>query len=311
MAGDRSKLVVITGPTASGKSALAVELAQLFGGEIINADSMQVYRGMDVGTAKPTMEERQGIIHHLIDVVNPDEPFNAAIYRSLTLPVIEEVASRGKVCFIVGGTGLYIRTLLGGLLHCPTSDPVFREKLFAEWERNGSQCLHDKLKTLDPESALKIHPHDKIRVTRALEIIHMTNRPLSTIKREHQFSDKSFETCKICLQMDRERLYHRINKRSLKMIDDGLLEETQNLLKQGYSSELKPLQSIGYRHMNHFLKGVWDLEEAVLQLQADTRRYAKRQLTWFRRDQRIEWKEVSSENDLNQISKELVEIFNQ
>ena len=303
MAGVRSKLVVITGPTASGKSTLAVELAQLFGGEIINADSMQVYRDMDVGTAKPTIEERQGIIHHLIDVVNPDEPFNAAIYRSLTLPIIEDVTSRGKVCFIVGGTGLYIRTLLGGLLHCPTSDPVFRKKLFAECERNGSQCLHDKLKTLDPESALKIHPHDKIRVSRALEIIHMTNRPLSTLKREHQFSDKSFETCKICLQRDREQLYHRINKRSLKMIDNGLLEETRNLLKW-YSSELKPLQSIGYRHMNQFLRGVLDFEEAVLQLQTDTRRYAKRQLTWFRADSEMHWLKNEG-NGLDEIRKKI------
>ncbi|MFH1124799.1 MAG: tRNA (adenosine(37)-N6)-dimethylallyltransferase MiaA, partial [Pseudomonadota bacterium] len=169
----RQKLIIITGPTASGKSSLAVDLALYFEGEIVNADSMQVYRGMDVGTAKPTMAERRGIPHHLIDVADPDEAFNAGVYRALSLPVIEEMKSRQKVCFVVGGTGLYIRTLLGGLLNCPPSDPSLREGLRRQMVESGPALLHKRLEGLDPESAQKIHPHDKVRIMRALEVIEL------------------------------------------------------------------------------------------------------------------------------------------
>lgn len=306
MTNAKPKLVVITGPTASGKSALAVELALYFNGEIVNADSMQVYRGMDVGTAKPTIEERKGIPHHLIDVVDPDEDFNAAIYRSHAVPLIKEVTSMQKICFLVGGTGLYIKTLLGGLLHCPPSEIQLREELRQACEKYGSKSLHERLKELDPESALRIHPNDKVRVMRALEIIQLTRKRLSSLIQEHQFNERPFETLKICLQMEREELYHRINKRSLTMIEEGLLMETEKLLRLGYSPELKPMKSLGYRHMVKVLEGIWDMDKARSQLQSDTRRYAKRQLTWFRADPEIYWEKPE---DLDEIIRKIERFY--
>ncbi len=247
MVAKKDKVVVIAGPTASGKSGLAVELSLRLRGEIVNADSMQVYRYMDVGTAKPSAKERQSVPHHLLDVVDPDQEFNAALYRSLAVPTIQEVLARGKVCFVVGGTGLYIKTLLGGLLQCPPADPVLRE------------------------------------------VIELTKKPLSALVRGHGFQDSAFQALKICLQMDRKELYHRIDERSLLMVEKGLLEETENLLARGYSPELKPMKSLGYRHAVRHLQGLYDRGEMARQLQQDTRRYAKRQLTWFRADPTITW----------------------
>ena len=289
MTNDKQKVVVITGPTASGKSSLAIQLALYLNGEIVNADSMQVYRGMDVGTAKPRVNERRSIPHYLIDVVDPDEDFNAAIYRSLAIPRLKNIISREKVPFVVGGTGLYIKTLLGGLLSCPPSDPKLREKLRRECEKNGSISLHEELKKLDPESAHKIHPHDKIRIIRALEIIYLTRERRSLLIQKHGFRDRPFKALKICLQMHRKQLYHRINERCLKMIEYGLLKETEDLLDKKYSPDLKPMKALGYRHMVRFIKGNWGFDEAIHQLQTDTRKYAKRQLTWFKADPEMLW----------------------
>ena len=291
MRDEKPKVVVITGPTASGKSLLAIDLALHFGGEIVNADSMQVYRGMDVGTAKPTITERKGIPHHLLDVVNPDEDFDAGRYRSLATPLLRDIATREKVCFVVGGTGLYIKSLLGGLLECPPADPGLREALRRTWEESGHTYLFERLKTLDPESAQKIHPNDKVRIIRALEIIHLTRQRLSSLVRRHGFSDKSFHALKICLQVNRQQLYDRIDQRSLAMIEAGLVTETEDLLMKGYSPDLKPMKSLGYRHMVRFLEGACDLDEAISQLERDTRRYAKRQLTWFGADPEMVWME--------------------
>ncbi len=289
MTNDKPKVIVITGPTASGKSSLAVELALQVGGEIVNADSMQVYRGMDVGTAKPTMAERRGVPHHLLDVVNPDEDFDAAKYRSLAIPLLQDMASRGKAPFVVGGTGLYIKILLGGLLECPPADLGLREELGRTWKEKGAEFLYEKLKMVDPESALKIHPHDRVRIIRALEIIHLTQQRPSSLIQRHGFRDNAFEALKICIEMNRKELYERINQRSLKMIRGGLVEETERLLKQGYSPELKPMKSLGYRHVVKYLKGACALDETRDELQRDTRRYAKRQLTWFGADPEMVW----------------------
>jgi tRNA dimethylallyltransferase len=289
MAVKNDKVVVIAGPTASGKSGLAVELSLLLQGEIVNADSMQVYRDMDVGTAKPSPSERRMVPHHLLDVVDPDEEFNAAIYRSLAVPVIRDLLSRGKVCFVVGGTGLYIKTLLGGLFQCPPADHGLREELRDQAEEQGLESLYRRLEDLDPVSAKKIHAHDKVRVLRALEIIELTKKPLSALVQSHGFQDSAFQALKICLQIDRKELYHRINERSHLMVERGLVEETVNLLARGYSPDLKPMKSLGYRHAVQHLEGRYDREEMVRQLQLDTRRYAKRQLTWFRADPSITW----------------------
>lgn len=283
------KVIVIAGPTASGKTSLGVELALALGGEIVNADSMQVYRGMDIGTAKPTYEEKRGIAHHLMDVVDPDEEYNAAMYRSMALPIITDILSRRKMCFVVGGTGLYIKSLLSGLFKCPPSDPDLRESLYRECDLLGTGNLHERLKHLDPESAGKIHPNDRVRLIRALEIIQLTNRLPSALSGEHGFRDRSLNALMICMKVSREHLYERINKRSVFMVEGGLVEETENLLMQGYSPDLKPMKAIGYRHIIKYLKKEWTLIEAIHRIQRDTRRYAKRQLTWFRADPEASW----------------------
>ncbi len=285
----RHRVVVIAGPTASGKTSLGVKLALALGGEILNADSMQVYRGMDVGTAKPTREEQKGIPHHLLDVVDPDEEFNAAIYRSMAIPVITDMVARDKPCFVAGGTGLYIRSLLKGLFECPPSDMEIRESLRRECDTLGSPGLHERLVDIDPQCAQKIHPNDSIRIIRALEIIRLTGRRPSEVTGEHGFRDSRFNALELCLDVDREELYDRINRRSVRMFEKGLARETENLLRKGYSPELKPMKSIGYRHMIMCLKGDWSREDAIRRLQRDTRRYAKRQLTWFRADPEFLW----------------------
>ena len=283
------KAVIISGPTASGKSRLGVSLARVLGGEIINADSMQVYRGMDVGTAKPTLREQRGVPHHLLDVVEPDEAFNAAMYRDMALPLVEDIVQRGKVCMVVGGTGLYIKSLVQGLFPCPPPELSIRESLGRESEQHGSQRLHERLKRADPEAASKIHPNDSFRIIRALEIQLLTDQRFSDLTRKHGFRDRHLKTLKLCLETERSQLYDRINQRSIKMVGAGLVEETEALLRKGFSPYLKPMKAIGYRHMIQFLKGTWSLEEAVARLQRDTRRYAKRQLTWFRGDPENTW----------------------
>ena len=282
-------VVVIAGPTASGKTAFSVELAAAFSGEIVNADSMQVYRGMDIGTAKPVEEEKKGIPHHLLDVVNPDEEFNAAIYRKLALSVIEEIGRRKHTCFVVGGTGLYIKTLLGGIIPAPLSDPALKEELKREWERHGGESLFARLKELDPVSAEKIHPNDQFRIIRALELFQLTKCRASEIRNEHQFGQQTMDTLKFCLKWDRERLYHRINERAEMMFKNGLIEETEKLLEMGYSPGLKTMGSIGYRHAVKYLQGTWSYQAALENMKQDTRRYAKRQITWFRADPEVKW----------------------
>jgi tRNA dimethylallyltransferase len=289
MTEEKPKVVVIAGPTASGKSSLAIDLALHFSGEIVNADSMQVYRGMDVGTAKPSVNERKGIPHHLLDVVDPDEHFDAATYRFLGIPVLRDIASRNKACFVVGGTGLYIKSLLGGLLECPQADPRLREELYQEWEERGPRRLFERLRALDPESAQKIHPNDRLRIIRALEVYLLTRQPFSSMVQRHGFKDQPFHALKICLQVDRPQLYERINQRALHMIEEGLVTETEGLLMKGYSPDLKSMNALGYRHMRGFLEGVYNLDEAIRQLQRDTRRYAKRQLIWFGADREMIW----------------------
>jgi tRNA dimethylallyltransferase len=287
----RPKLIIIAGPTASGKTGLAVKLAHEFNGEIVNADSMQVYRYMDIGTAKPTMDQREWIPHHLIDVVDPDEEFNASVYRRLAVPAINSVIERSKTCFVAGGTGLYIKALLGGLMECPSSDPELKDALISECMEKGSPFLHDRLNKLDPESAARIHPNDKARVIRALEIISLSDRPPSSIMNQHAFNDKMFRTLKICLDVGRDELYDRINRRCDHMIESGLVEETEALFEKGFSSQLRSMKSLGYRHAVSLLNKDWSTEEMIYNLKLDTRRYAKRQLTWFRGDAEMVWLE--------------------
>jgi tRNA dimethylallyltransferase len=283
------KVIIISGATCSGKSAFAVELAQLLGGEIINADSMQVYRGMDIGTAKIPIPERKGIPHHLIDIVNPDQEFNAALFRVHALPIIEGLHAKRIPIMVVGGTGLYVKSLLGGLFRCPPSKPELRKRLWQECEKRGPSLLYQRLSRLDRKAADSIHPMDKVRIIRALEVIHLTGCPFSELTGKHGFSDRRFLALNLCLNVDRQVLYSRVNKRTMSMIDSGLIGEVEGLLKMGYSTELKPMQAIGYRHIVGYLKGRWNLDEAITLIQRETRRYAKRQLTWLRADPDIIW----------------------
>jgi tRNA dimethylallyltransferase len=285
-------VVVLAGPTASGKTSLAVDLALEFGGEIVNADSMQVYRGMDIGTAKASQEEQRGVPHHLLDVADPDEPFNAATFRALAMAAVQSIHGRGRACFVVGGTGLYLRGLLGGLFKCPPSDPALRQSLMEEATRAGGLSLYRHLERMDPAGAASIHPNDLVRVTRAIEIAALTGRLPSEIRAAHRFVDEDLEPLKLCLHRPRAELYQRIDARCDLMVKEGLVKETAALLDRGYSRHLKPLQAIGYRHMVKVLLGEWSLAEATQALKRDTRRYAKRQMTWFRGDPEYIWVEA-------------------
>lgn len=289
MAPDKKKIIIITGPTATGKSDIAVKIALELGGEIVNCDSMQVYKGMDIGTAKPGHEEMMGIPHHLLDIVNPDEEFNASTYREHALPKINDILDRGRLCLIVGGTGLYIKSLLGGLFECPQSDQEIRARLLTEYDQQGKDTLYERLKQVDSESATTIHINDRVRVTRALEVFELTGIPFSKMVSGHLFTDCEFLPLKICLFYERDILYERINMRSIRMFESGLIEETERLLNKGYSPDLKPLKSIGYRHAIEYLKDRLKYDESVELLKQDTRRYAKRQLTWFRADSEMIW----------------------
>ncbi|MCP4021693.1 MAG: tRNA (adenosine(37)-N6)-dimethylallyltransferase MiaA [Desulfobacteraceae bacterium] len=285
------KIIVICGPTGIGKTAFAIGLANRFDGEIIGADSMQIYKYMDIGTAKPDKEEKRQARHHLVDIAEPDENFDAGLYASAADSAIQDIFSRGKLPIVAGGTGFYIQALLYGLFRSKPADAAVLEHLTSELEEKGNKHLYDRLLQCDPEAANKIHPNDTFRVIRALEVFEITKIPISQQQKSHEFKKQKFKTLKFGLTMEREKLYQRINKRVDMMLDQGLLKEVESLHNKGYSLDLKPMQSIGYKHMGLFLKGEVDWEEAVRLLKRDTRRYAKRQFTWFNKDKEIVWLE--------------------
>jgi tRNA dimethylallyltransferase len=286
---NKPSIIVVCGPTGIGKTAAAIEIAETFGGEIISADSMQVYRLMDIGTAKPTVQEQARIRHHLIDIVDPDEDFDAARFGSLARPLIFALIRKNKLPVVAGGTGLYIKALIHGLFQARPPAPEIRRKLKDEAASRGPSALHERLGRVDPQAAAGIHPNDVFRIIRALETYELTGRPISDHHRIHGFSESPFQAFKIGLTMDRKALYERINRRVDLMIAAGLLAEVKGLLGKGYAENLKAMQSIGYRHMADYLGGRLSWEESVRTLKRDTRRYAKRQLTWFRADPDISW----------------------
>jgi tRNA dimethylallyltransferase len=283
-------VIVICGPTAVGKTAAGIEVARAVGGEIISADSMQVYRYMDIGTAKPTAAEQAAVRHHLIDIVDPDEPFDAAAYAALGRRAAAEVGRRGRTPVVVGGTGLYIKALLSGLFRSGTHDPAVRSRLRAEAESIGPAALHARLERCDPQTAARLHPNDAVRILRALEVYEVTGRPISELQREHRFADTPFRALTIGLALEREALYRRIDRRVDAMATAGLEEEVRRLLAMGYGPELRPMQSIGYSHMAAFIAGAVSREECLRTLRRDTRRFAKRQMTWFRAYPDIVWR---------------------
>lgn len=286
---DRPPVIILAGPTAVGKTALSLALATELQTDIVNADSMQVYRFMDIGTAKPSPEERARVPHHLIDVVNPDEDFDAARYLEYARPVVNACHGRGKIPLVVGGTGLYLKVLTRGICPGPPSDPAVRRALQDELESRGLEALHRRLLQVDPELGRRLHPHDRQRILRALEVFCASGTPLSQWQSRHRFRDTLYPSVKIALHRDREDLHRRIQRRVLQMMEQGFLQEVKDLLAQGYGPELKPMQSLGYRHLIRFLEGTVTLERAVEEIQRDTRRYAKRQFTWFRNDPEFRW----------------------
>ena len=298
MQADKPKVIALMGPTAVGKTWLVSQLSKDLGGEIVNADSVQIYRFMDIGTAKPTMAERAEVVHHLVDIVDPDQDFDARRYSQLAREVIASLARQGTPAIVVGGTGLYLKAIFHGLFPGAPSDPLVRQRLRREAEKKGGVELYQRLQRIDPITAQRVHPHDLFRIIRALEVWECKGQPISALQSDHDFKDRPFQPLKIGLRRPRPELYERINSRVEEMMTQGLLEEVRELLSRGYGPNLKSMQALGYRHMvQHLINGV-GITEAVRTMKRDTRRYAKRQMTWFRRDQEINWFHPREKEDI-------------
>lgn len=286
----KKPLIVITGPTASGKTALSIETAQKIGGEIVNADSMQIYKYMDIGTAKPTMEERSGIPHYLIDEIEPTNSFSVAQYCDRAREYIDLIHKNGKIPILVGGTGLYIDSVVYNIKYGEGgADENYRNELNALADKNGNEYIFEMLKTIDPECAQKLNIADRRRIIRALEVFHTTGETITEQKRKSRLVPTIYETKMFATNMDREILYQRINKRVDVMLEMGLVQEVENLLKMGINENTTAMQGIGYKEILAYLKGNVTFDEAVEQIKQGSRRYAKRQLTWFRRNNDIKW----------------------
>lgn len=289
----KEPVLIIVGPTAIGKTELSIELAERFNCEIISVDSMQVYRFMNIGTAKVSIEERALVPHHLIDIVDPDEEYNAAQFRIDCVKAIDDIHRRGKIPLLTGGTGLYYQSLLGGVHQEIPSDPDIKIKLLKRLSEEGTYNLHKELRAVDSVTAERVHENDSQRIVRGLEVFQISGKKWSDFLAEHKLSKKPLlDTC-LCLglTMDRNDLYQRINLRCQIMFAEGLEDEVRSLLARGYSENLKSMNSIGYRHMVSHINSLWDLDETLELVARDTRRYAKRQYTWFKKMDEIIWVE--------------------
>ena len=293
-----SKLICLLGPTAVGKTEIAIQLAQHLNAEIISVDSRQIYRQMDIGTAKPTLEEQQAARHHLIDCVDISQPFSVADYQRLADTAIADIQNRGKRVLLVGGAGLYFRAVVDGLFEGPGADPTLREQLEREVSQHGADVLHERLRSCDPESADRIHPNNIIRVIRAIEVYELTGIPMSELQQQWHPEKQRYPIIAFCLTMPRPLLYHRIEQRVDIMLANGLIAEVESLLAAGYTRDTVALQSFGYRELIAYLNGECTYIEAISQLKQNTRRFAKRQLTWFRKDTRLEWIDRESTPDI-------------
>ena len=306
---DCPRVVAIGGPTATGKTALSVALARQFNGEVINADSMQVYRGLSVGTAKATEEERAGVCHHLLDFLNPEEPYSVAEFVEMAAGLIPQITGRGHLPLVVGGTGLYITSLLHGIAFAPQrSDPELREELQQEAEEQGAQALYERLRQIDPEYAAKVHPNNLPRVIRALEVFRLTGRKMSEEQRQSRPETPPYRSLCLCLTYrDRAELYRRIDLRVDKMLEQGILGEAETvwLHKAEYRTAA---QAIGYKEFFPYFEGTQSLAACTAALKQATRRYAKRQLTWFRHQNDAQWLYVDEEDAFGRAA-ELIQNF--
>jgi tRNA dimethylallyltransferase len=287
-----TRVLAIVGPTGGGKTALALAVAERLGAEIVNADSRQVYRGLDIGSAKPTAAERARVPHHLFDVVDPDRAFDCAQYAALARATLAEIGSRGRPAILAGGTGLYLKALRHGLFAGPARDAALRARLEA-LEREAPGALHARLREIDPIAADRLHPNDAVRLIRALEVYERTGKPISAWQREHAFRRTEVEFRTIGLDRERGALYGRIDRRCREMIEAGLVEEVRELRRR-YGKDAPGLRSIGYREIGAFLDGARDLAQALSDMARATRRLAKRQLTWFRADSTIAWLDAAT-----------------
>ena len=287
----KPKLIILTGPTAVGKTELSIRLAKELDGEIISADSMQVYKGMDIGTAKITKEEMQGVPHHLLDCFMPDEEFNVAVFQALAKEAVRDITDRGKIPILTGGTAFYIQALLYGIdFNEEEHDDSYRNSLYEIGvTEEGKQKLHDMLSECDPEYAATVHYNNMKRVVRALEYMHFTGRKFSEYNEQQRQREAEYNFCYFVLNDDRARLYERINKRVDIMVENGLLEEVTALREEGYSNTLVSMQGVGYKEVLAYLDGEISFEESVELIKKNTRHFAKRQLTWFRKEEEVIW----------------------
>lgn len=293
---NKPKIIVICGPTAVGKTSVAINFAGIFNGEIISADSRQIYRYMNIGTAKPTPEQLAEIPHYIIDFLDPDQHFDARQFAQMAHNIILKLTGKNQVPFIVGGTGLYIKALLNGLFEDNFSDISVRGRLKKEADEYGKNRLYERLSKIDPHTANRLHPNDIYRIIRALEVFEISGKSISSWHREHRFSETRYCVLKLGIYLDRETLYKRIDHRVDMMISEGLVEEVRAILKRGYSPDLKAMKAIGYSQIIDYLMGNCTLDKAIRTLKRDTRRYSKRQMTWFRADSEINWIKPSEIN---------------
>jgi len=286
----KQPLIILTGPTASGKTALSVKLAKRIGGEIISADSMQVYRHMDVGSAKVTVEEMDGVPHHLIDVLDPQDAFNVVVFQEMAKKAMEEIYQNGHIPIVAGGTGFYIQALLNDIDFTENDgDTEYRQSLEKLAAEQGANVLHEKLRAVDPASADAIHANNVKRVIRALEFYEQTGKRISEHNEEERQKESPYNFAYYVLNMDRARLYSRIDMRVDKMVEDGLVEEVEKLKAMGCTRDMVSMQGLGYKEILDYLNGELSLDEAIYVLKRDTRHFAKRQLTWFKREKEVSW----------------------
>ena len=302
MVNSKKKIVIICGPTGIGKTSIAIELAKKNNAEIISADSMQIYKHMNIGTAKPTKSERQIVKHHLVDFILPTEDFDAFKFAKIAKKKVCELYVDKKKSFIVGGTGLYIKSLLYGL---PKIGNVSKKSI-EMLEKKSLKSLYNELKSIDAKAIKKIHPNDKYRIIRALSVYKNNSKTLSSFQETNKFKAPLFDALKIGIKIERDILYKRINQRVDMMIEEGLVDEVKKLFSYGFKSSLKPMQSLGYRHIAKYLLGDFPLKEAINEIKKDTRRYAKRQLTWFRKDKEINW---FAPSEINAMQKKIISLY--
>ncbi|WP_226003175.1 tRNA (adenosine(37)-N6)-dimethylallyltransferase MiaA [Paenibacillus sp. BJ-4] len=308
-AASKPKLLVLVGPTAVGKTKLSIEMARQFDAEIISGDSMQVYRHMDIGTAKISKQEMEGIKHHLIDIHEPEYPYSVAAFQEDCRRLIPDIHARGKLPFIVGGTGLYVESVCYEYQFSEVgADEAFRQEQLDYADQFGAEALHERLQAVDPESARRLHPNDRRRVVRALEIYHVSGTTLSS-QLASQKKESPYQLCIVGLTMDRQMLYKRIEDRIDGMLDQGLVAEVASLMERGVRSDAISMQGLGYKEISSCLRGEVSLEEAVTWLKRDTRHFAKRQLSWFRHMKDIQWVDVTDFGNFSALAAQIHEII--